>query len=87
MDFCYLSTFICYSSWWIPMDRLHLQSNYCLRKLSVLVWKSMTEGSFVLSEFKRVPKFYPLAPSLSLLFKIILQCHLDFGLDAWARKC
>lgn len=85
-DCCSISTFICYSLW-IPMDRLYLQSNCGLPKLSVLVWNSMTEGSFVLSEFKRVPEYYPLAPSLSLLFQIILQCYLDFGLNSWTCIC
>lgn len=29
VDCCSIATFICYS-WWIPMDRLYLQSNFCL---------------------------------------------------------
>lgn len=86
MDHCYISAFI-YYSWWIPMDRLYLQSNFCLRKLSVLVWNSTTAGSFVLSEFKRAPEYYPLAPSLSLLFQMIPQSYLDFGLNSWACIC
>lgn len=82
-SFCYSFCYF-YS---LPTDRLHLQSDLCLLKLSVLVWNSMTEGSFVLLEFQRALKFYPRVPSPSLLFKMIPQCHLDFGPSSGAWTC